>query len=201
MTTNIEYNHKEINDIIIQNVLKMLERRGLISSHIDEFDKIKLNNSEKTIYEILLEDKSICHINIINAKLTTLSSGSQIDDYLSNNVEIYKFLIIKEFTKKIIKDIIANYLNVEVFLMSEMMEDLPSKIFISEHKKLNTEELNELFSKFNENEFAKILVTDKMCRYYGGKIGDIFKITRPSFTSGKNIFYRRVVNGTWDILF
>jgi len=40
-----------------------------------------------------------------------------------------------------------------------------------------------------------------MARYYGAKIGDIFRIVRPSFTAGKNVYYRRVVNGSWDILF
>jgi DNA-directed RNA polymerase subunit H (RpoH/RPB5) len=48
---------------------------------------------------------------------------------------------------------------------------------------------------------VKILLTDMMVRYYGAKIGDIFRIIRPSMTSGKNVFYRRVVNGSWDILF
>ena len=40
-----------------------------------------------------------------------------------------------------------------------------------------------------------------MSRYYGAKIGDIFRIIRPSMTAGKNIFYRRVVKGSLDILF
>ena len=40
-----------------------------------------------------------------------------------------------------------------------------------------------------------------MCRYYGGQIGDIFKIIRPSLTAGKNIFYRRVILGNINKLF
>ena len=35
-----------------------------------------------------------------------------------------------------------------------------------------------------------------MSRYYVTKIGDIFYIIRPSFTTGKNVSYG-VVNGSW----
>ena len=40
-----------------------------------------------------------------------------------------------------------------------------------------------------------------MSRYYLAKLGDIFRIIRPSITAGKNIFYRRVVPGKIDQLF
>ena len=82
-----------------------------------------------------------------------------------------------------------------------MMEDIPSKVFIPEHQLLNKEEREEVLSKFSETELSKIWVTDMMSRYYGAKIGDIFRIIRPSFTAGKNVFYRRVCNGLWDVLF
>ena len=40
-----------------------------------------------------------------------------------------------------------------------------------------------------------------MARYYNAKVGDIFRIIRPSLTSGLSIFYRRVQTGNLDILF
>ncbi len=87
------------------------------------------------------------------------------------------------------------------FFESEMLEDIPSKIFIPKHEIIVGEEREEILNKFTEAELARLFLTDMMARYYGAKIGDIFKITRPSFTAGKNIFYRRVVNSSWDILF
>ena len=82
-----------------------------------------------------------------------------------------------------------------------MLEDIPSKISIPEHRLLNVSDKNELLNKFAEHELAKINVHEIMSRYYNAKIGDIFHIIRPSYTAGKSIFYRRVVNGTIDILF
>jgi DNA-directed RNA polymerase subunit H (RpoH/RPB5) len=200
MTTNIEYTIKEINTIIVENVLKMLEKRNLINSSINEFNNLP-KEFDKSIYQIILENKTTCDIYIINAKISSIPNGSQLDEYLSNNIDIHKIVIIREFTKKVIKDVINDYKNVELFFMYEMMEDISNKIFISDHRIINNDEKNELLSKFNENELAKILITDKMARYCGAKIGDIFKITRPSFTAGRNILYRKVINGSWDILF
>ena len=82
-----------------------------------------------------------------------------------------------------------------------MLEDIPAKIFIPEHQLIGEDEKKELLEKFSEQELGRIFISDIMARYYGAKIGDIFRIIRPSFTAGKNIYYRRVINGTWDILF
>jgi DNA-directed RNA polymerase subunit H (RpoH/RPB5) len=40
-----------------------------------------------------------------------------------------------------------------------------------------------------------------MARYYHGKVGDIFKIVRPSIVAGKSIFYRKVIHGSLDLFF
>ena len=41
----------------------------------------------------------------------------------------------------------------------------------------------------------KILVNDPVARFYNAKVGDLFKIIRPSITSGKDIDYRIVIPG------
>ena len=69
------------------------------------------------------------------------------------------------------------------------------------HEIISNEEKEELLSKFSDLSLSHILLTDMMARYYNAKVGDIMRITRSSITSGKNIFYRKVINGTIDILF
>lgn len=195
---NIEYNLKEINEIVMMNLLKMLYRRKLINSYDDEYSKLNFENN--SIVEINLNNNKICSIYFLNIKLTTITQNTPLDEFLSNNDNI-KIVIAKEVAKKVVKQILTDYKNAEFFFEHEMMEDIPSKHFIPEHQLLNIEEKAELLTKFSEYELSRILVTDAMSRYYGAKIGDIFRIIRPSFTAGKSIFYRRVVNGSIDILF
>ena len=201
MSINVEYSNKEINQIVIENVLKMLERRRIIKSWSDEYKKLGDDLSTKSTFQIQLTDKTNYSIYLVNAKLSSIVQGTPLDDYLSNNIDIHKIIIARDVAKKVVKQIVGEYKNAEFFFESEMLEDIPSKIFIPEHQLMNSEEKGELLEKFTESELARILLTDMMARYYEAKIGDIFRIIRPSFTAGKNVFYRRVVNGSWDILF
>jgi len=199
MSVSVEYNSREINQIVIENILRMLERREIISSWEEEFKKISASDLQnKTSFEL---DKYKIGIYLVNAKLTSIVQGHPLDVYLSNNIDIHKIIIAKDVAKKVVKQIVNDYKNAEFFFESEMLEDIPSKIFIPEHKIITGDERDEILNKFNEMELSRIFLTDMMSRYYGAKVGDIFKITRPSFTAGKNIFYRRVVNSSWDILF
>jgi DNA-directed RNA polymerase subunit H (RpoH/RPB5) len=199
MSISVEYNNREINQTVIENILKMLERRSIIKSVEDEIKKF--NNEDfqnKSEFEL---SKYKIGIYLVNAKLTSIIQGHPLDVYLSNNLDIHKIIIAKDVAKKVVKQIVNDYKNAEFFFESEMLEDIPSKIFIPKHEIIIGEEKDEILNKFSETELARIFLTDMMSRYYGAKVGDIFKITRPSFTAGKNIFYRRVVNSSWDILF
>jgi len=201
MSINVEYNTKEINQIVMTNLLKMLERRKLISSWPDEFTKLGNDISNKTIFEILLSDKTKYSIYLVNAKLTSIVQGTPLDEYLSNNIDVHKIIIAKDVAKKVVKQIVSDYKHAEFFFESDMMEDIPSKIFIPEHQLMTEEEKQELLNNFSEHDLGRIYLTDMMSRYYGAKIGDIFRIIRPSFTAGKNVYYRKVVNSSWDIIF
>ena len=201
MSINVEYTPAEINKIVIENTLRMLERRNVIKKWETYMGKLGDDFTSKSIFTVVLEDKTSVSINLISMKLTSIVQKTPLDDYLSNNIDVHKIVICKDVAKKVVKQIVSEYTNAEFFFESEMLEDLCDKIFIPEHTLLNKEQKTELLSKFSELELSKMFVTDMMARYYGAKIGDIFRLIRPSITSGKNVFYRKVVNGSWDILF
>ena len=201
MSINIELNVKEINVLVCTNIFKMLERRKLINSWEKKLEEVKNEINNKASIDFLLENKTKCSIYIVNAKLTSIVKGTPLDDFLSNNIDIYKFIVIKDCAKKVVKQIDQDYKNAEFFFEHEMLEDIPLKDFIPEHQVISLEEKKELLTKFNEHDLPIIFTTDMMSRYYGVKVGDIFRIIRPTLTSGKSVSYRRVQQGSWDILF
>jgi DNA-directed RNA polymerase subunit H (RpoH/RPB5) len=201
MSINVEYNTSEINKIVLENTLRMLERRKLLKNWETELSKLGNDFTSKSIFQLELLDKSSVSINLVNAKLSSIVQKTPLDDYLSNNIDVHKIIICKDVAKKVVKQIVSEYNNAEFFFESEMLEDLISKTIMPQHILLDKDMKTELLSKFSETELSKMFVTDMMARYYMAKVGDIFKCIRPSITSGKNVFYRRVVNGSWDILF
>jgi DNA-directed RNA polymerase subunit H (RpoH/RPB5) len=201
MSVNVEYSSKEIYQVVLENVLKMLVRRNNIAKHDKLLDELTTPFTEKGVIEFKDDDNKKISINLSNAKLSSIVQGSPLDDYLRNNLDIHKIVIMREPSKKVVKQVMTEYPNAEIFFEFEMMEDIPSKIFIPEHQLLTEEEKTNILDTFKETELAKINDTDIMSRYYQAKFGDIFRIIRPSITAGKNIFYRRVVIGKIDQLF
>jgi len=103
MSINVEYNNREINQTILENVLKMLKRRKIITSWEDEFKKINPDDFQnKNIFEL---KKNKIEIYLVNAKLTTIAHGQSIDSYLSNNLDIHKIFIAEDVSKKVVKQI------------------------------------------------------------------------------------------------
>jgi hypothetical protein len=115
MSINIELNVKEINIAVCTNVLKMLERRKMISNYEKIFEQIKDDINNKASSNFLLDNKNKCSIYIINTKLTSIVQGTPLDDYLSSNVDVHKIIIIKECAKKVVKQIVHDYKNAEFF--------------------------------------------------------------------------------------
>jgi len=196
---NIEYNNKEITEIILENIMKMFEKRKIITSWKEQFDKFTdLSNNNVFNFDINYNKYSIY---LLIPKMSSIIQNSPLDDYLSNNITTHKIIIGFDVSKKIVKQILFDYKNTEFFFNYEMLEDIPSKVFIPQHILLYGDELKELTNKFNDNDLGKIYLTDFMSRYFNAQIGNIFKIIRPSIISGNNIFYRKVINGSVDILF
>lgn len=201
MSVNIELNTKEINIEVCLNILKMFHRRKLIDDVDKSFKELSTDINQKAIIEFKLNNNTKCSIYSVTTKLNSIAQGTPIDDYLSNNLDIHKLVILREPAKKVLKQILTEYKNAEFFFEHEMLEDIPMKAIIPEHQLLNEEEKSELLSKYNELSLSAILDTDMMARYYNAKIGDVFRIIRPSISSGTSIFYRRVHHGSLDMLY
>lgn len=199
MDLNIIYTDNEIRRIVLSNITKMLERRKLINSDSILFQDSEINNLSNILYKFNISDGSPYEIFFVNYKVSNIANNSQLDNYLKQKSEVHKILILYDGIKKALKQIVTSYKNTEFFFEHEMLEDIPSKHFVPEHQLLNDDQKTEILNKFSESELAKILSTDMMSRYYAAKPGDIFRIIRPSYISGKNIFYRRVISGNYDI--
>jgi DNA-directed RNA polymerase subunit H (RpoH/RPB5) len=196
MSNSIENTNKENIYIIIENTLKMLTKRGVydrdnIESYLADFDE------SKNIFEINLNNNTLCGIYLLNTPITTITSGTPIDEYLSENINIRKIIIAKSVSKKVVKQLYHEYKNIEFFFDYELKVDKYDISFIPEHKILNKEEI----SNFNFQSLPRLKLFDAMVRYHNGKVGDIFEITRNSTISGYSIDYKIVEYSSSDIIF
>lgn len=196
----IELNSNEQLSILVDNIFKFFVERKYIDnvSNINSEKKGKLIENKSETFNF--KNKKI-NIQIILNNIKNIQNGSSLDDYLSKNLDHNKILIVKDFNKKVYNLILTKYVNCEIFFFHEFMEHLPDKDFIPKHELLSGEDKEELIKLYSINNLAKIQDTDIMCRYYGGKINDIFRIQRPNINSGHSIFYRVVIKGDHDILF
>lgn len=199
--TNVEYNNKEANQLVLLNVLKMFERRKLISDIDQTFEEVKETVVPNKIIKVKLDNGTNCMLYIINDKVTSITQNSPVDEFLSSNTNLRKFVIVKDPSKKTFKQVMENYPNSEIFFQHEFMEDIPSKDIIPDHELLNASDRDELLQQISIKNLKKIYTTDMMSRYFNAKVNDIFRITRNNLTSGKGIDYRVVVVGKTDLLF
>lgn len=63
------------------------------------------------------------------------------------------------------------------------------------HILLSPEELEEMLKSYGVDsaQLPKIHVTDPVVKEIEGKVGDVVKIIRKSYTSGESVFYRLVI--------
>ena len=138
--TSVEYNIKETNQIIFENVLKMFKRRNLIENVNDVIENNTENIMSNKIIKIKISNGSNALLYIINDKVTSITQNSPIDEFLSSNTNLLKIVVIKDPSKKTFKQIMENYPNSEGFFQNEFMEDIPAKDIIPKHSLINSDE-------------------------------------------------------------
>ena len=181
-----------------QTVLEMLRDRNCITDqyfdengdYIQPSEESYRSNSLKLIVQknkeenilILFYEKKI-GIDILKSIVI------EMDDIgIKHTILIVNYKI-TSFAKKEINKLSSNYY-FEIFLQDEMLYNITKHRIVPEHILLSNEESKKIIDCYGKKTFylPKIFNTDAICKYYDGKVGNIFKILRTN-----NIYYRVVV--------
>jgi len=83
---------------------------------------------------------------------------------------------------------------------SSLLFDIFEHASVPHHRMLRAAEVEDLLKtrKLTLDQFPSIKMNDPMCRYLGGKPGDVFEITRNRPTVGYHLYYRKVVDGSLE---
>lgn len=190
----------EIFETLLENVLIMFKNRGYIKNVKEIYKKHKPTSITMNNFNIKSDiDNKMYYVFIHNVNINSIKKNSDVDDFLSKNVNNVKILLVPTVNKKILTQVLTKYPNSEVFRFSEMLENITKKIFIPKHTLMDKKSKEELLKLFKLTNLPKMSLLEPMARYYGAKINDVFKIERNSVLSGKSIYYRYVTHKTDDI--
>jgi DNA-directed RNA polymerase subunit H (RpoH/RPB5) len=185
----------ELKKIILTNVIKMLTNRGLFNiTDLDSNINKLLSQNPTTIYEIdttkhehEYEKKFIIYLT--NNKLSSVSKGSNINNFLTKNKYYSKIIIATEANSKAMKTINENFLNSEVFTENELLIDKINHELQPKFYLLSKQESIDLMKEYyiKRENLPNMLYYDPIRKYYNANRGDIFRIV-----DGFSIRYRVV---------
>jgi DNA-directed RNA polymerase I, II, and III subunit RPABC1 len=194
-TDDIIINKNDKIQIVIKTLCRIISERKYSNKSVKEiFEILKpLINDDQLLFTI--DDKKF-GIKFISNFLTTTKKETSIENFLDKNIDVHKFVIINRLSDRAIKQILE-YKNTEVFTMDELLIVVIDHYLVPQHILLSSEEKESYLTTFNHQlrDMKKILVNDPIAKFYGAKVGDMFKIIRPSITAGKDIDYRIVIPG------
>lgn len=193
---SIKKSAKEIRSIILENVLLMIERRGLISSDMrhgifKDFKKdlgIVKDTDNRKLYII----DEIIAIYVFDGTLSSIKDNSAIIDEVVK-VKLPVIFISNKFFQKGISGLVKKKPNVEFFEISDFMFDITKYPLVPHHEGLSDEESKEVLKLYSKEEIQQMEYGDKIRVYYGFKVGQVVKIYRNSPVSLRSIAYRLVI--------
>ena len=207
----LELNSEKRKKEILGNIVKMLTNRkllnktdlqkninSLISQESDnDMYKIKLDHPE-VYYDKSVED--IYYIKLLNQKVTGVAKSSNVGEFIYPRKSAPKLIVVSGITNKALQQLHEDFPNTEVFTEPELMLDLVSHVAVPHHEMLNEEE-TQIFLKdylLKKREIPKMFISDPVSKYFNAKVGQVFRIIRPSEISGQSIYYRMVIRGSMN---
>jgi len=181
------------NHIVRKVISNMLRIRNYI---VDDEEYKKCDEFYLTHKTGDVSDKIYVYFPQTSTKVGVLAIRQYIKEMQQNNVN-NAIIVVKEevtsFAKAVFQE--AKPLILEHFRENELLIDKLSHVLVPKHELLSEDEKRELYKtyKIKDINLPKILSNDPITRYFGGKKGQIFKITRPSESSGEYIYYRIII--------
>tara|TARA_B100000524_G_C23650481_1_gene369975 strand:- start:1207 stop:1791 length:585 start_codon:yes stop_codon:yes gene_type:complete len=186
--------------VILENIVKMLtERKFLDVNNLEKnYTNLLKEYTDERIFKIKSDfSKEIYYLMMLPDKINTIKKVQNLEQFCANAGDNKK-IIVGNFALKAYKQFLEKYNNIEIFFKQELLINIiehelqPKFILLSEEeKKKKMEEYN-----LKQGNLQKMLKTDVIARYYNAKVGDIFRIIRPSFYSGEGYTYRIVTEAS-----
>ena len=176
-------------------ILNMLIIRGYLVEDPEEF--ISSKNEEFLTHKIDDEDTKIfVFFPKISTKVGVFTIRQYIKEMQDNEVD-QAIVVVKDAITALAKQVFidAKPLVIECFKENELYVDKLSHVLVPKHEIISEDEKKELLKiyKAKETQLPKILSSDPIAKYFGGRKGQVFKITRSSESSGDYIYYRIIV--------
>ena len=124
---SINMNKTEIIEKVFENLILLFKRRNYIKNTKMDTKLVTDLIENKVIY---FEGNKKLSVYFFDNNIKNISTGSILDDYLNKKIEYHKFIICKNFNKKVYNQIKTIYKESEIFFIHELIEDIPNKIFI-----------------------------------------------------------------------
>jgi DNA-directed RNA polymerase I, II, and III subunit RPABC1 len=152
-------------------------------SGFNNYDILGTKDDKKLLVKFTLDKDSVNRQDIISFR-------NNVNDTYGEDTNIIYVVKSKPntFVYKEIKE------NDEIFLSNELVFNRTKHRLIPKHVMLNETEKREVLTTYDcrDTQIPRMVTTDFIARYYGAKAGDMFKIYRPSPSSGVYITYRVV---------
>jgi DNA-directed RNA polymerase subunit H (RpoH/RPB5) len=205
----LEINSKKRRIMVLSNIIKMLTERGLLQKDnlMKNIEKIinDDNNNDDYLYTITLDNPKLyydsgfdsMYIKLIYQKITGITKSSIIGEFLYKYKNQPKIIVAINIVPKANLQIETSFPNTQIFLEKELLINIIEHVAVPKHELLNEKEKEALCEeyKLKKKDIPKIFITDPVAKYYNAKIGDIFRIYRPSEISGIGVYYRIVIKG------
>lgn len=166
--------------------VKKYYKKGKIIKISDE-DILKIYNNDKLI--IKKEDKQDVCVYFFYNKIGINETKVLFNKIKKENIN-HVILVIKDkitsYAKKEMK-VLSKGIEKEIFYFNNLIFNITKHELVPKHVLLNKKE-TELFIKNIGKKIPHIKINDPICKFYNGKIDQIFKIYRE-----KEIYYRIVV--------
>jgi len=178
-----------------QVILNMLKIRRYVVEDEEEF--IHSQDEEYLTHKI---GDETCRIFVFFPKISTKVGVFTIRQYIKEmqeNEVKQAIVVVKDAITAFAKQVFieAKPLVIECFKENELLVDKLMHVLVPKHELLEEDEKRELLKiyKLKEGQLPKMLTSDPIAKYFGAKKGQVFKITRPSESSGDYIYYRIVI--------
>ena len=196
---------------ILTNIVKMLTNRKLLNKDNLEqnIKKFITQESNDNIYKIKLDfpeiyyedsDDKTYYIKLLYQKITGIAKSSNIGDFIYPRKNTPKLIVATGITGKALQQLKTDFLNSEVFTEDELMINLVDHVAVPKHEILSDEDAKLMMADYilKKRELPKIFINDPVSKYFNAKLGQIFRIIRPSELAGESVYYRIVIKGSSD---